>query len=650
MMPNVTKGAKPVGLMSYLFGPGRNNEHVDQHAVAGSASMMVFAPDGEVSKDQAVMLGRELDRARRAHDVDTRVMRRGRAEELVRSGAVATASAAVEEATVEHNVWHCSLSLHPDEKPLTDEKWAAVSHRFMELMEFHSPDPASPETRWLAIRHGLSGTPDAETRNDHIHIAASTVRNDGSRLDTRRDWSRAQSAAASVEREFGLRITTGRDARLTSKGTAPAQEHRRARTGSYETARAELARTVRATAAAAESEAEFVRLSRAHGLLIRPRYADATKTTVTGFSVALPTDRYATKTGAPVWHGGGKLGNDLTLPRLRETWLADGASAVDAESAWAHNHRERIDPTTPVPTPRRAQPTNTLSFGEARDRLRDTVSELALRSPTEADFVGEVLSHRDLLIRPRYAPGSTTDVTGYSVALRPHLYARDDGQPQWHGGGKLDASLNLSTMRGHWRAETDPRILHSEWARAAGRSGVRRDQWEPATAAAGRWANKVAGVSPKASDAAWATAAGDTAAAVSAWAIRADPDRARHLAPLADALADAGGHQRSPREAGAQAASAARRAAAMILAASHDNPTQAYLVMFAQIAAAARAVADAAEARGHAARAVAIRGALTEARIHYPVTPTPTRAATVSAVRAAPVRSQRPRRDEDLGR
>ena len=29
MIPNITKGDKPVGLMKYLVGPGRSNEHTD---------------------------------------------------------------------------------------------------------------------------------------------------------------------------------------------------------------------------------------------------------------------------------------------------------------------------------------------------------------------------------------------------------------------------------------------------------------------------------------------------------------------------------------------------------------------------------------------------------------------------------------------
>ena len=640
MMPNVTKGAKPVGLMAYLFGPGRNNEHTNQHAIAGSPSMMLFAPEGVADPEQAKMLGRELDRARRAHDVDTTVFRHNKARESLRSGSVATATAAVDTATVEHNVWHCSLSLHPDEAPLSDEKWAAISHRFMELMDYHSPAGEQPETRWLAVRHGLSGAADAPTRNDHIHIAASTVRADGSRLDTHRDYPRAQSAAMTIEREFGLRITTGRAERHTTKGTAPAQEQRRARVGRAEPVRDELARTVRATAGAAESEAEFVRLARAHGLLIRPRYANGSREVVTGYSVALPTDRYATKNGAPVWHGGGKLGNDLTLPRLRETWIAGAAADADAMSAWAHNHRERIDPSQPAPTPRRAQIPQSMTFEQARDRLRDTLTKIASTARTEAAFVGDVFSHPDLLIRPRFAQGSTTEVTGYSVALRPHIYARVDGAPQWHGAGKLDNALTLTSLREQW-APTEPLFIRQEWARAAGRSEPRIDTWRYAAGDAQRWRERIE-KSPPSNTTTWSVVGGDTAATVSAWALRTERGRPAELSRLADALAATAGQQRSPAQAARRAGSAARRAAAMILAASQDDPTQAYMVMFAQIAATARAIADAAEARGNATRAVEIRAALDAAQARY-AQPSTAHRGTAATVTAQPARGRRDR-------
>lgn len=77
-----------------------------------------------------------------------------------------------------------------------------------------------------------------------------------------------------------------------------------------------LALKVRAASTASESEAEFVRRMRRSALLVRPRYADGRTDVITGYSVA---DR--PQAGErPIWYGGGHLGRDLTLPRLRDGW------------------------------------------------------------------------------------------------------------------------------------------------------------------------------------------------------------------------------------------------------------------------------------------------------------------------------------------
>ena len=662
MIPNITHGAKMTGLVMYLAGPGRANEHTNPHVVAASSEAMTFAGrnGAQLDHDAALDLASELDTARIVFG--TPVVRTDKKQLAAAQERGLTGSTALAEATHDENVWHCSLSLSPEESAdiggLSDEKWATIAREFMAEMGFDSPTDAP--ARWAAIHHGAT-----KQGGDHIHIVASRIRDDGAVVklwfpepgETRNtgDLRRSQRVAADLEQRHGLLITAGRAERYTTKGVNPAQDNIATRTGRPEPVKTTLARNVRAISGAAESEAEFVRLVRAHGMLIRPRYATGSRTEVTGYSVALGTDTYATKTGEPVWHGGGKLGNDLSLPRLRETWIDDDGARADAVSAWSHNRREPIAAAAPgtqpepVITPKRAQPRNRVTFEQARDTLRDKVLAAAQASRTESDFVGIAFSDPDLLIRPRFAKGSTTEVTGYSVALRPHLYARADGQPQWHGGGKLDPQLSLSSLRERWEPG-NPAYIEGQWTRAAGHRTPRTDQWGPAAAAAGRWSERVNSVAPDASMTSWAAAGADTAATVSAWAMRAEAGKPAELARLADALAATSGEKRAGGD--RRGASAARRAAAMILAASHDDPMQAYRVMFAQIAAASRAIAAAAEARGHAQRAVAIRSALDDATRKH----TAELVATVQqgrapvAARSEPTRRPEAGRDTDYGR
>ena len=80
---------------------------------------------------------------------------------------------------------------------------------------------------------------------------------------------------------------------------------------------------MRVAGAGAGSEAEFVRVLRADGVLVRPRFAAGRDDQVVGYSVAL-----APAAGRePVWHAGGKVAKDLTLPRLRSDggWTAAGS-------------------------------------------------------------------------------------------------------------------------------------------------------------------------------------------------------------------------------------------------------------------------------------------------------------------------------------
>ena len=87
MMPNVTRGDRMAGLLVYLAGGGRHNEHTEPHLVAGDSAVMSWHDDNELGRGDALGIARHLDRPRRAHSVE------------VKGG----------------HVWHCSLSLRAEE-------------------------------------------------------------------------------------------------------------------------------------------------------------------------------------------------------------------------------------------------------------------------------------------------------------------------------------------------------------------------------------------------------------------------------------------------------------------------------------------------------------------------------------------------------
>lgn len=171
MIPNVVRGNRMAGLMAYLVGPGRANEHTEPHLVAGDPAMMAWHDDAELSRDSALAIARHLDRPHKLLEVD------------VNGG----------------HVWHCSLSLQTDEGVQTDEKWQAIANDFVRAMEFDDPDSPKAPCRWVAVRHGLS-----KNGNDHVHIVVDLVREDGTKASIHNDHHRAQKVSRALEVKHGL--------------------------------------------------------------------------------------------------------------------------------------------------------------------------------------------------------------------------------------------------------------------------------------------------------------------------------------------------------------------------------------------------------------------------------------------------------------
>lgn len=300
MIPNITKGDRMAGLLVYLAGPGRSNEHTDPHLVTGSAPIMAWHNDDQLNRDAALSIAHQLDQAKNVLGVD------------VKGG----------------HVWHCSLSLRAAEGDLTDEKWAEIANEFMDEMGFTEAGGKAPAS-WVAIRHGHS-----TAGNDHIHIAASMVREDGTKWSSHLDYKRAQDAARALEKKHGLEELSPVYA---MRGLRPGEREAAERRGMDEPERRSLARKVRACATAAQDEAEFVRRFRRTGAMIKPRYAAGRDDVVAGYSVA----ERPPKGSRPVWFGGGHLAKDLTLPRLRGAWADSPELAGAAVAEWGAAARGR---------------------------------------------------------------------------------------------------------------------------------------------------------------------------------------------------------------------------------------------------------------------------------------------------------------------
>ena len=91
-------------------------------------------------------------------------------------------------------VWHCSLHNHADDPLLSDRQWAQLAAQFMAAVGM-APDGDLDAVRWLGIRHD----------DDHVHVVATLVRQDGRNLWAWNDYRTAQGAARELADRHGLR-------------------------------------------------------------------------------------------------------------------------------------------------------------------------------------------------------------------------------------------------------------------------------------------------------------------------------------------------------------------------------------------------------------------------------------------------------------
>jgi hypothetical protein len=99
----VVRGNSMPDLISYLFGPGKRNEHVNQHLVAGYADAVLSADDRLWKQEPGRQRSLRGPARSLGHELD---FPRARWQTEIANGYV----------------WHCSLSIKNTEGQLTDEQ------------------------------------------------------------------------------------------------------------------------------------------------------------------------------------------------------------------------------------------------------------------------------------------------------------------------------------------------------------------------------------------------------------------------------------------------------------------------------------------------------------------------------------------------
>jgi len=412
-------GGRVRGLVEYLFGPGRTDEHTDPHVIAAYDPILV-GDRGDTALGRK-MLASELDFSR----------------------------AQLRPEVKEKFVWHGVVSVDTDDGHLSAEQWSDIATTVTDHLGFNTDSAAS--VRWIAVHHG-----DSAGGNDHIHLVANLINDDGRKHKfIRPPGVMMGEVRKDLEFKHGLKLVghdTGNGLGPYSQAEARRAEEQRQNTAAEkavpvqsvtaaepETVR--LERRVRAAASAATDESDFLHHLTEQEVAVRPRFATGDRTRVVGMSVALPTGDGQTL----IWHGGGRLAKDLTLPAIRKQWDQTTEQQTVAVDVWHQlgvggtKNTDTADPVQPAAPER--------SVGEPTPANMESRVRTAAESATgEAEFL-EQLRAQGVVVRPRFAAGDSTTVVGMSVALP----TGDAGTTlDWHGAAKLGKDLSLPALRERW--------------------------------------------------------------------------------------------------------------------------------------------------------------------------------------------------------
>ncbi|MFE6620369.1 relaxase/mobilization nuclease domain-containing protein [Streptomyces sp. NPDC057740] len=268
-------GSNTRGLLGYLYGPGRQDEHLDPHIVTGFA--MLGMPDpGRDENATLTELARYLDEPVR-----------------LRNGEFGQ--------RVTDHVWHCPVRAAPEDRYLSDVEWGEIAQRIVEAAGI-APAGDDLACRWIAVRHA----------DDHIHILATTVREDGRRPKLHDSGLRVGAACREIEKDYGLRQLKKGD-RTGARRPTQAEMHKAKRLGWEQPSSEWLQDRIRAAIPHAKSAEELLAYLEADGILIKARRGPSGD--LLGYAAGRPGD--LNNKGEQIFHPGGKIAPDLTLPKLQ---------------------------------------------------------------------------------------------------------------------------------------------------------------------------------------------------------------------------------------------------------------------------------------------------------------------------------------------
>ncbi|MGW7384585.1 relaxase/mobilization nuclease domain-containing protein [Streptomyces sp. NPDC054794] len=290
-------GSNTRGLLAYLYGPGDHDEHLDPHIVAGFA--MLGMPDpGRHENATLTELARYLDEPVRLRNSEF--------------GQKVT-----------DHVWHCPLRAAPEDRYLSDTEWGEIAQRIVQAAGI-APAGDDLACRWIAVRHA----------DDHIHILATTVREDGRRPKLHDSGIRVGDTCREIEKDYGLRQLKKGDRTGTRRPTQ-AEMHKAERLGWDQPSPEWLQDRIRAAIPHATNAEEFIAYLEASGVEVQARRGPSGD--LLGYAVGRPGD--VNEAGEQIFHPGSKIAPDLSLPKIK--------ARLESSQPAEHPTARRNSPSTP---------------------------------------------------------------------------------------------------------------------------------------------------------------------------------------------------------------------------------------------------------------------------------------------------------------
>ncbi|MFL4906017.1 relaxase/mobilization nuclease domain-containing protein [Streptomyces sp. MMS24-I2-30] len=290
-------GTNTRGLLAYLYGRGTHDEHFDPHIVAGFA--MLGMPDpGRDENATLTELGRYLDAP-----VSLRNSEFGK--------------------PVTDHVWHCPVRAAPEDRYLSDAEWGEIAQRIVQAVAI-APAGDDLACRWIAVRHA----------DDHIHILATTVREDGRRPRLHESGLRVGDACREIEKDYGLRRLKKGD-RTGARRPTQAEMHKAERLGWEQTSPEWLQDRIRAAIPHVTGAEEFIAYLEAGGIEVQIRRGPSGD--LLGYAAGRPGD--VNEAGDQIYHPGSKISPDLSLPKIK--------ARLESSQPEEHPTARRNHPSTP---------------------------------------------------------------------------------------------------------------------------------------------------------------------------------------------------------------------------------------------------------------------------------------------------------------